>query len=73
MGERTTEHVPVIGGAEGEYLYAGYGDHCVLLCEYGDLPRWRNAVGLTPDAARSLGRQLLWMADVSEAISDDRA
>ena len=64
--DRTTERVPIIGGTEDEYYYAGFGDHCVLLCEAGNPPRWKNAIGLTPDAARSLARQLLWMADASE-------
>ena len=57
--------IPVIGG-DGT-LYVGSGNHLVLLCELGDVPRWRNGIGLTSDAARILGRALIAMADQSEA------
>ncbi len=60
-------HVPVMGGDEvGAWLYVASGDSVVLLCEHGDAPRWRNAMGLTPDAARKLGNALIamaWQAD----------
>lgn len=48
------------------YFYVASGDHLVLICEHGDLPRWRNSVGLTPDNARRLAADLIRMADQSE-------
>ena len=58
--------VEVIGGTYPEaYLYVGSGDDCVLLCDR-NAPKWRNAVGLTPDNARKLAAALVRMADQSE-------
>lgn len=58
--------IEVIGGDyPQEYLYVGSGDQCVLLCDR-NAPKWRNAVGLTPENARKLARALERMADQSE-------
>ena len=62
-------NVPVMG-SDTAHLYAGAGDGCVLLCESGDIPRWRNALFLTPDAARSLAAQLTYLADLAETITE---
>ena len=73
MGERLRAlDVEVIGGTYPEsYLYVGSGDHCVLLCDL-NAPKWRNAVGLTPDNARKLAAALMAMADQSECeVSSD--
>lgn len=60
--------VEVIGATYPEaYLYVGSGDHCVLLCDL-NTPKWKNAVGLTPDNARKLAAALTRMADQSEVI-----
>jgi hypothetical protein len=68
MSEREprTLDVEVIGGDYLEsYLYVGSGDHCVLLCDHST-PKWKNAIGLTPDNARKLAAALVAMADQSE-------
>ena len=60
--------VEVLGGTYPEsYLYVGSGVRCVLLCDK-DAPKWRNAVGLTPDNARKLAAALVRMADQSERV-----
>lgn len=78
MGEHMAEKRPVrnlatevIGAAYPDaYLYVGSGDRVVLLCEHGDMPRWRNGVGLTPQNARRLAADLIRMADQSEEMAD---
>lgn len=57
-------HVPVIGTDDG-YLYVAHGDRCVLLCEM-HVPKWRNATGLTSEAARRLAAILVQQADAAD-------
>ena len=58
--------IEVIGGDHPEaYLYVGSGDNIVLLCDH-NTPKWKNAVGMTPDNARKLAAALIRMADQSE-------
>lgn len=45
-----------------EHLYVGHGSGCVMLCERGVLPRWKNALCLSSDEAERLGRQLIEQA-----------
>lgn len=59
--------VEVMGGSEDEYVYVGHGLDCVLVCEHGDIPKWRNAFALTPDAARRLAGILTEQADAADA------
>lgn len=60
--------IEVLGGTyPDEYLYVGSGDHCVLLAEH-NVPKWRNAVGLSPENARKLAAALNRMADQSEQV-----
>lgn len=58
--------IEVIGGVyPDEHLYVGSGDQCVLLCDR-NTPKWKNAVGLTPESARKLAAALVRMADQAE-------
>lgn len=52
------------------YFYVAHGADCVLLCEYGDVARWKNAAVLTPDEARRLGRELMAQADAAEGAAE---
>lgn len=38
------------------YFYVAHGADCVLLCEYGDVARYKNGAVFPPDEARRLGR-----------------
>ena len=53
------------------YFYVAHGADCVLLCEYGEVARWRNAAPFTPDEARRLGMQLMAQADAAEALAGE--
>lgn len=53
------------------YFYVAHGADCVLLCNSGQVARWRNAVVFTPDEARRLGMQLMAQADAAEALSGE--
>lgn len=73
MREIRDLEIEVIGGTYPDaYLYVGSGDHCVLLADHG-APKWRNAVGLTPENARKLAAALSRMADQSERPDPDDA
>lgn len=52
------------------YFYVAHGADCVLLCEYGDVARWKNGAVFTPDEARSLGRELMAQADAAEGAAE---
>ena len=52
------------------YFYVVHGADCVLLCEYGDVARWKNGAVLTPDEARRLGRELMAQADAAEGAAE---
>ena len=43
---------------------------CVLLCEYGDVARWKNGAVFTPDEARRLGMRLMAQADAAERADE---
>lgn len=51
-----------------EYVYVGHGVDVVLLCESGDLPRYKNAICLTPDEAEKLGRDLVRQARLAREV-----
>lgn len=61
-------NVPVIGTDTG-YLYVGHGDRCILIGEM-DVPKWRNATGLTSEAARRLAAILIQQADAADQLVD---
>lgn len=52
------------------YFYVAHGADCVLLCEYGDVARWKNAAVFPPDEARRLGRELMAQADAAEGAAE---
>jgi hypothetical protein len=62
----TDLQVPVIGTDTG-YLYVGHGDRCILIGEM-DVPKWRNATGLTSEAARRLAAILVQQADAADQL-----
>lgn len=51
-----------IGAADDDFLYVGHGADCVMLCEHGDIPRWRNAIVMSPEEAIRLGEELIVQA-----------
>ena len=53
------------------YFYIAHGADCVLLCNSGQVARWRNAVVFTPDEARRLGMRLMAQADAAEALAGE--
>ena len=53
------------------YFYIAHGADCVLLCNSGQVARWRNAVVFTPDEARRMGMQLMAQADAAEALAGE--
>lgn len=59
-------HVAVIGTDEG-YLYVAHCDRCVLIGEM-DVPKWRNATGLTSQSARLLAAMLVQQADAADQL-----
>lgn len=52
------------------YFYVAHGADCVLLCEYGDVARYKNGAVLTPDEARRLGWWLMAQADAAEEVAE---
>ena len=65
----TPPGVDALPGGRDPYahFYVASGAGCVLMCEHGEVARWRGVVMFTADEARRLGTRLMAMADQAEA------